>query len=268
METNEGGGGRFVPYPTGSLQFCEPGSYSENKKVYYGSSSSCTLCPENTYSSIRGADSSKTCTACPSGTTSKKGSTSKDDCKKVVITKCGDGQYLKDNKCYDCGGGMYCPDGVKTVACPSGYNYSDNKATTITQCYLRTVDGGLGRFVPYPTAQLQNCPAGTYTEDKKVYYGSSNTCTYCPAGTYSATIGANSINLCKNCPTGTTSKAGSTSKDDCKTSTITSCNKGEYLSGGRCYTCEVGTYCPDGKNYYKSIFHLEFSIKILFSISL
>ena len=140
-----------------------------------------------------------------------------------VTVACDKGSYLKDGSCTPCGvNGVYCPDGINQKKCPQYYNYSDSKSVDITHCYLYTIDGNDGLYVPSPAAAPQKCPAGTYAYKDKVYYGTSNSCTKCPANTYSSIIGATSVDVCVPCLDDKVSPPGSTSKNQCiiKTSVV------------------------------------------------
>ena len=144
------------------------------------------------------------------------------DCEKcspnseTKCTVCKKGYYLENDICVACGiNGVYCADGINQSTCPQYYKNSDNNSVAINGCYFKTIYGGDGYFIPYPTGSPQKCPAGTYANDENVHYGSSNSCKKCPPNTYSDTIGAAGVSTCRSCGSNKVSPAGSTSESQC-----------------------------------------------------
>jgi Tyrosine-protein kinase ephrin type A/B receptor-like len=78
-----------------------------------------------------------------------------------------------------------------------------------------------------------SCPAGTWSAALGAV--SAATCTNCLAGKYSTTEGATAIGICMNCGTGTYSDAGA--------GTCTSCPPGTWSATVGAATC---TSCPEG----------------------
>ena len=110
---------------------------------------------------------------------------------------------------------------TKCVACPTGYT-SQAGATGITLCYI---DVPAGKYIKTANDSTPTeCPTGYYSAADKVLYGSTNSCTQCPAGYRDGTTIAYKTAEDKcimNVPAG---KYIKTAKD----STATSCSAGYY----------------------------------------
>ena len=80
-----------------------------------------------------------------------------------------------------------CPAGTyadynknECVSCPNGYT-SDSNSSSINSCYINV---NAGKYIKEKKSNKQTaCPAGTYKEAHRVYYGNTSSCTPCPSGT-------------------------------------------------------------------------------------
>jgi len=158
-----------------------------------------------------------------------------------------------NNKCNNvCPPGYILDDNLICTICPPGKYVLDNQCVDALSGYASTAG-----------TQYQ-CPAGTYSST------GATSCTLCPIGKYSSSIGATNINACLNCPAGTYNDVqGAAQCKICETGTYntqpgrstscnsctTSCNQRYYPSiecrpdqnsGGQCLQCSAGYYC-DGK---------------------
>jgi len=139
-----------------------------------------------------------------------------------TIAKCDEGYFIQDGSCEVCPVGYSC-DGVNKTAC-TGSTYQDREGQSSCITCQGTVN-----------SDHTSC---TYTPCSVGYFMGQNGCEACPAGSY-----------CDNgtskttCPSGTTSDVGATSESDCYKTNVTSCDMGQYLSGGICYQCPIGYYC-------------------------
>ncbi|MBO5375468.1 MAG: hypothetical protein J6A52_01290, partial [Bacilli bacterium] len=112
--------------------------------------------------------------------------------------------YGSASSCSSCGTGKYSAAGASSCSsCPSGYTCTSG--TSIYSCYMN-VSAGYYK-VSSTGSQVNACDGGTYRASHVSYYGSSDYCSNCSAGTYS-TGGASS---CLTCPSGSTSGAGASS---------------------------------------------------------
>ena len=148
--------------------------------------------------------------------------------KSMSATNCELGQYYNGTSC---------------TSCPTGYGNTDGyDATSATQCYANVQ---AGFYIPNPMASVQACAAGTIQPNQqKIYYGQSNSCSVCEAGTYEF----NGVE-CKTCPNGTVSPIGSSGSSSCTAPATVSCTQGKYIPAGSSTcskTCEAGFYCPGG----------------------
>ncbi len=254
----------------GKCKICPAGTYSSG-----GSATRCTICPAGTYStggssrcnpcaagtySLRAGAPS--CTRCPSGSYSKAGATH--------CTSCPAGQIPISGKCVSCDAGTYakvgalkctaCPAGtiskigaVSCAACPAG-TYSNGNGTKCTKCPIGYTSDArasvcymnvkAGYYVSTPKAMIAvACPEGTTSVATKVVYGSTSSCSKCPAGTYYTS------GKCVACPAGYTSYSGAKSKTQC----FISIPAGSYrTSSGTIAKCDGGTYSGSTKYYYGS----------------
>ncbi|KAJ1470856.1 hypothetical protein T484DRAFT_1577207, partial [Baffinella frigidus] len=169
---------------TSTGRSCPKGSY------YVGVGEPCNLCEVGSYKKNAG---SQACTKCSVGYTSAVGSAAASDC---VFVACPANTFsaLSSNELIDC-------------TCLAGYFGADGTACTA-------------------------CVAGTYkTETGDV------SCTVCGVDTYSATVAAASADTCSSCPANTFSLTGS--------SVITACTCLAGYSGSdgtACAPCPAGSY--------------------------
>ncbi len=124
------------------------------------------------------------------------------------------------------------------VTCPSGFK-SDGDVFEKTSCYVNVPAGSYKPDANNSKTEL--CAAGKYKEAHKSYYGSTDSCTNCPKGTYRGTTGGTSVASCTNCAKGTyAASEGSTVCTKCAKGTYSTAEKA--TSASTCVKCEAGTY--------------------------
>ena len=159
-------------------------------------------------------------------------------------------------------------------------------AVSLNSCYI-DVPGG--KYIETANSATQrSCPAGTYSNNHRVVYGSTSSCTRCPSGTYS-TGGASSCSTCgsgykpnssqtgcerecslhwvqtnelylKSCSgnkNGSSSKCGSLSTSGYSVgATYTICSSKVFCrqsNGNYCYGTNSSCSCYPTKNRYRKI---------------
>ena len=236
--------GYYAPGNTTLPIACPAGTYSPVSGTT--SPGNCAPCPAGTYSLTVGAASSSVCTACPANSTSGAGASA---CSanpgyysnNGVLTQASAGYYAPGNTTSQvaCPSGTFspalgvtnsgdcasCPAGTYSstvgaanpsvcAACPTNYT----SGAGASACYVIPgyfVNNGVptrasaGYYAPGNTTSQIACPAGTYSA--ALGATSSRTCTPCPRDYYSATVGAASSSVCTACPvkTGTRSTGAS-----------------------------------------------------------
>ena len=200
---------------------CLAGTY----KVINGSGG-CVQCAEGMYSMEVGATSLKTCLACPAGTYSWQAGSSS-------CLFCSPGTYSNAT-------GQSSPE--TCVSCPNN-SISLKGSESLEDCtcikgYWLSEEGGCSPCLP-----------GAF----KNFLGSAS-CALCPAGKYTAEIGATSELVCDDCPDDTISEAGSSNLNNCvcapgyagsNSSSCVACPAGSFkdLAGfSDCTDCDAGKY--------------------------
>ena len=224
---------------TACVEKCEDGEYVKNKKCepceagHYcpdkknrktcpaGSfcparSVSPQVCEGNTFSSAGQSSCSGKCDGTNqivnskhTGCTSCSSKLKPNDDHTACVVKCEDGEYVKNKKCEPCEAGYYCPDKKNRKICPAG-----------SSCLARSVSP-------------QACEGNTYSAT-----GKSSCSKKCD--------GANQIVNSKH--TGCTSCPSKQKPNEKHTACEARCDAGRYAKNKDCPPCEVGYYCPDGKN--------------------
>ncbi len=182
-------GGKYVAKANESAASgtCAAGTYKAAHSVYYGSTSSCSVCATSTYSDAGAA----ACTACAtangytnSGTTaaSHAGVAS---CK----TTCSGTQYVATagTACVTVGTGYYGRTAASTsvaqnatlarTKCPSIY-VNGAAATQESDCAVQTTAGKY--IAAAKDTEQTKCPAKSYCPSASVKYGATNSPTACP----------------------------------------------------------------------------------------
>ncbi len=182
---------------------CGTGTYKGAHTVTYGNTSSCTACPAG-YQAGAGTTAESGCVksvACGYKVANAKGAETK--CAAGTYKGKHDVTYGGTSSCSDATAGNYAGEGAcSQTACPTGYT-SDAKAGAATSCYINVPDG---KYKNSPTGSDTSwCSAGSYKAKHKSYYNSSDSCSTCPANTYSGSGWAS----CVACPEGEESEAGS-----------------------------------------------------------
>lgn len=179
----------------------------------------CIFCPRGYYQDLTHQGE---CKQCPVGTyTRQEGSKSVTDC----VSVCGYGTYSPTGlvPCLQCPSNSYTGvppiDGFKEChRCPANtFTYSSG-STSPTDCRAR-------------------CPAGMYSET------GLEPCANCPLNFYQSAEGQTSCSECAG--SNTTTRAGSTSADDC---IQIQCNSQSCQHGGLCQKLQhqISCYCPAG----------------------
>jgi hypothetical protein len=184
---------------------CKPGYVGEN-------GGECTECIADSFCS--GGNSS---TACPGNSESPPGSNS------TLACICKAGWYgAPGGGCRVCEAGSFCHTGDKT-RCPT-YSWSVSGSSERSDCSC------IAGYTDNEENVCISCAQGTYKSKP-----GDQSCTTCPAGTYSNARAATSNNTCSRCPNNMFSDAGST---NC------TCNHGYDMDEDRmiCEACHAGTY--------------------------
>lgn len=124
---------------------------------------------------------------------------------------------------------------VACSVCPAG-QYSTAPGSSCTECPTGTYNPNTGST---SASDCISCAAGTYNN-----LTGQSACTQCVANTYNPDTGSTSALACLACPTNTTSPAGSTSANDCTSSS--SCPNGMPRYNGTC------AMACTGLNYLKT----------------
>ena len=226
----------------------------------------CTLCGNNTFSSVVAATSSSVCATCQGNSTSLMGSTRQSDCHCLM-------GYLTKNlgavnaTCEMCNAGSYNSqlDATTCSRCGAGYKSSTPGATSSEQCTACGTD----KYSAAGAAQCEICPSNTFApglskelNDCKCLSGYYSqvagqdglpcsacqagkhkaqtgpvVCTDCPVNQYSTATAATSNTTCIACTTNAVSQVGSSD------STMCLCNLGFTGSNAlSCSACGAGTF--------------------------
>ncbi|CAD5124520.1 DgyrCDS12799 [Dimorphilus gyrociliatus] len=238
---------------------CKPGFYQEEKGKTY-----CKPCPFGTDNRKNGSVSITECsTACPGGqqlgaggkcvdcsygfysrdkidnrclscpegkTTAKTGAQASSDCCRIKCKagqkRIGDGCKNEQDQCVDCPQGTYrsfsLTQDVNCTACDPGFNTTKPAATDISFC---NASCPAGKYLK--GSDCENCPKGTYKDDKEFLSPFMTECYSCSEKT--------------NFLRGQTLFEGSTSIDDCRE---TDCHSGQEWDGdtGKCVDCDYDKY--------------------------
>ncbi len=178
-------------------------------------------CPPGTYGAATQLTAESQCTSCPAG------------------KACDGGTNANTNPMKRCQPGYYCPLGSaspKQTPCPAGTYSTTYEGSTSAACNIQCDAGSYclagsdrvtgecqeGYYCPAGSTKLNNtpCPAGTYSNLRKLY--DSSQCTTCPMGYY--------------CP------AGVTAPIMCPGGTYNTATGKGLVSD--CATCTAGYYCP------------------------
>jgi hypothetical protein len=142
----------------------------------------------------------------------------------ISIPNGKDNYYYWKDLCYAnsvCAGYVY-----GSASCPNGPSYQCSIPRACTGCQCVTNYININNF-----CCIVNCPAGTYKTG-------CVTCTPCPAGTWSNTVGAFQISNCTACLAGTyTATAGSTTPTICPAGTYSN-----YSGMSFCFKCSTASY--------------------------
>ena len=217
---------------------CLPGTYaavgssvctacgSDNQFSGAGASS-CTECNGGSYTSGGQADTRTACNNCPAGSACDGTS---------VVTECGAGYYAPAgaSQCTECGADdMWSGPGANDCEqCNPGYYTFGGTETTRTSCSLCPA----GNQCTFGDSHKIMCLSGFYAEEGSLY------CFECGADNlYSSQLSES----CSECPAGSFTSGGSeTTRHDCDT-----CPAG-YACSGNSYIseCTTGSYSPSGSS--------------------
>ena len=241
---------------------CPSGTYSTS---WLGVKTVCSLCMAGTYNSDVGQTA---CHSCPQNMTSPTGSTSIDDCvcedgyeeneDGECVAKCIGASFWNGSGCATCGPGSYAITYFQTCRPCAIDSYSLGDTTTCTKCeegFGTSIEGmdhcdvcnegyekngdtctacKKGSFaVKNSTCQL--CPIGSYSTKE-----ARGSCTECPKGYTTASVGSDAKEACSICDTGYKPLNGECRPLD------KACNSGEYWTGSACAACAAGTFAPAG----------------------
>ena len=205
---------------------CGPGTYSDTPNT-----TTCTLCPENSFFTRTGASSIDECETCPAHAISAAGSANETDC--------------------FCRLGYSGKPGHECAACAPGFFRDSTDSYICEACPSDTYNA---RVASFDEEDCQQCPAETTSVSGSVSKsdclcrrgsfatistdGVSWECTACEAGAYSSTINASA---CQSCPPGTASAVLSANS-----STVCEpCDNGHYAlqsATTACSSCPHGTW--------------------------
>lgn len=163
-------------------------------------SKSCVPCPVGQYS-LNGA-----CVSCGPGSLSGLGERGCSCIQNSTIANSSVVWKAETNSCaIQCNGGYYRQTPTTCGICPAN-TYCPQGSIRPNPCPEATVSStGSTSCKVEMDQELNECPAGTYSDD------ATRMCQMCPAGTYSSTVGATSSSTCLTCPSGTRSTMGSRS---------------------------------------------------------
>jgi hypothetical protein len=191
----------------------------------------CSSCPAGRYSGALGATSVSFCAECPPGTETPEAATSTDEC-----LQCAAGKFssvLSGFVCEFCVAGRYATGEAATSCelCGVGRYSTVINATSPSVC----VACHEGRYGPSTGgSSLQDsclqCQAGRYA----ALTGTAS-CTSCPNGRASSSVGASAVATCANCSSGRVALPAS--------STCTACVAGKFapVLQAVCLDCPAGT---------------------------
>ena len=205
-----------------------------------------TACATGTYKEehLVNYNSTSTCAACPNGYKDGAGTTAQTNCQRKVAagyriatakattnTACATGTY-KGEHLVKYGATSTCD------ACPTGYQNGAG-ATSQANCQRKVA---AGKYLATAKATTDtNCGAGKYNPEHLVKYGSTSSCSACPAG-YTDGSNASSQATCqRKVPAGyriATAKA--TSNTACGTGTYKEEHMVNYNSTSTCAACPNG----------------------------
>ena len=208
---------------SGVCSVCQAGKFQNEQ-----GKSSCKLCPQGSYLTTTGADSSDDCTSCTAGKyNGNQGSTSN------VCTNCPAGTIsaARSSGCSNCPAGQFQASSGQSSCeyCPTGQYQAANGQTSCLDCAAGKYNGNTGGT--HGLHDCTNCAAGQYSG------AGSSSCTNCAAGQYSSAAAA----TCTNC-------AGGTYQPSVGQSSCLNCDAGQY-SGQQataCSDCAVGQYSGVG----------------------
>ncbi len=195
-------GGRYIQTANSTTQQkCAAGTYKEEHIVYYGKTSSCSVCGDNTYSS-EGASS---CTSCFTTNGYGNNGTSASSHAKETSCKltCKAGTYVAASRaaCIPVGKGFW--RGEHTVSqgsistrneCPDTYDYGSETAGSQSECATRCAGGTYvdiaggtclssssgGKCEEFASGKCVSVDDGYYRTSHVVYYGQASEQKLCP----------------------------------------------------------------------------------------
>ena len=241
---------------SGVCSSCQAGKYQNEQ-----GKSLCKLCPQGSYLTTTGADSSDDCTSCTAGKyNANQGSTSNvcTNCPAGTISaarapgcsNCPEGQFQASSgqsSCEYCPKGQYQPANGQTSCfdCAAGkYNGNTGGTHGLYDC----TNCAAGTYSSKGAASCTNCAAGRYSS------AAAATCTDCAGGTYQPSVGQSS---CLNCDAGQYSGQQATACSDCAVGQYSgvglaaclNCWAGQYQNENgkeNCKDCSVGTWSNSG----------------------
>ena len=243
----------FAQAPAGSSQAtscqCNAGYTGANGQVCLGcvqgsykptvGPSTCTLCGNNTYSSVVAATSSAVCTACQGNSTSLMGSTRQSDCHCLM-------GYLTNNlgaanaSCQMCSAGSYNSqlDATTCSRCGAGYKSSTPGAVSAEQCTAC----GVNTFSAAGAAQCEICPINTFAPGLSDELGDCK----CLAGHYSQVTGQDGL-PCSACQAGKhKAQTGPVTCTDCLANQYSTATAA--TSNATCIQCTANAVSPVGSS--------------------
>jgi hypothetical protein len=130
------------------------------------------------------------------------------------------------------------------------FNYSSSSVTPLAAITVTALPCLPGSYAPANSQTCTYCPAGTYSTQPRA--ADSSTCVPCPAGSFSGKMGANSLMDCSSCPPNTYFEGlGATSTDSCQACPANTysnqpqlrqnciCNNGYTGPGGKSDPCLI-----------------------------
>ena len=235
--------GKYITAKNGTTTAsCAAGTYRGAHNVNYGSTDSCTTCPDPNISGVLFVYQ------CTAARTSPAGATAATQCYLDSSIK----GYWTHHFSYH---GFYRCDGKQYYSASTGWYSSCESKKRFSEC-------NAGYFIDGSTAynsEFANtcsiCAAGTYTTAYSTAHNAGGNATYtyatscslCAAGTYNPNTGSTSSSACTACPSSyPNSDAGTGSSSYCyavgtKTGTQQACSKPSNCASVTCGTCSPGT---------------------------
>ena len=199
----------------------------------------CTLCGNNTYSSVVAASSPSVCVACQGNSTSLRGSTRQSDCHCLLgflTNNLGSGNAT----CEMCSAGSYNSqlDATTCSRCGAGFKSSTPGAVSSEQC----TQCGVDTYSAAGAAQCEICPNNTFAPVRSQVLTDCK----CLAGYYSAVIGQDGRSCSACLPGKHKAQTGAVPCTDCPVNRYSTATAA--TSNATCQSCTANGVSPAGSS--------------------